>query len=140
MTCGREALVALLLVGAACARAHLPEPAVGQQLWEAKQCFAHELPEWRHIELRELAGTVLEKGAGEPYPLPDSHVYARSWPRGSEWEASTDANGEFRFEGPGEGTYELAVCRDGWNPWRGTVRVSGSASVKRGTFVLMLGQ
>ena len=90
--------------------------------------------------MRELAGTVVAGGTAQADTLPESHVFARSWPTGGVLERITDAGGLFVFADMGEGTYELAICRDGWNPWRGTVRVSRSAIVRRGTFQVMLGQ
>ncbi len=132
-------LACLLFLEPACAHVPPPEPVIGRQLWHEEKCFAHELPEWRHLELRELGGTVVAGGTGQADPLPESRVFARSWPGGHHQQTSTDASGVFGFSAAGEGTYELAICRDGWNPWRGTVRVSRSAPDKRGMFTVMLG-
>jgi len=139
MTSWRRLLAGMFLLQAGCARVPPPEPVVGRQLWQEEKCFAHELPEWKHLELRELRGTVVAGGTAQPDPLPESRVFARSWPSGPHLQTATDANGVFEFPDVGEGTYELAICRDGWNPWRGTVRVSRSAQPKRGMFTLLLG-
>ncbi len=139
MTSRGSLLAGMLLLQPACVHVPPPEPVVGRQLWQEEKCFAHKLPEWRHLELRELGGVVVAGGTAHPDLLPDSRVFARSWPSGPHLRSVTDASGSFGFSQTGEGTYELAICRDGWNPWRGTVRVSRSAQEKRGRFTVVLG-
>ena len=128
-----------LIVEIACV--HVPvEPSLEKQLWKEKECFAHILPEWRHLELRELAGSVVAGGISHADRLPGSLVFIRSMPGGRVQQTVTDANGEFRLSNIADGTYELAICRDGWNPWRGTVTVSRTGRAMRVVFELMLGQ
>jgi hypothetical protein len=97
------------------------------------------LPEWRHQELRELGGVVWTAGTGLRERYPGASVYARRWPRGPIIKTTTDDRGEFLFSGVGTGTFEVAVCSLGWNPWRGTVRLTG-AGLARGDFAIELGQ
>jgi hypothetical protein len=74
----------------------------------------------------------------EPYP--NAVVYARRWPSGGISETRTDANGRFSFAEARSGTFEVAVCASGWNPWRGTVRISADARIMSGDFIIELGQ
>jgi hypothetical protein len=129
----------LAAVLAACARLRPPEPTLAPELWKEKRCFAHMLPQWRHQRLRALSGKVWAGGTGQNEVVPDAVVYVRAWPVGAIHETRTDAAGNFGFPGIGGGIFEVAVCRDGWNPWRGTVEVSGWAVRARGTFVIDLG-
>ena len=48
--------------------------------------------------------------------------------------------GEFSIPQLPDGSYEIAVCADGWNPWRGTVRLTLGAGPETLTFPLELGQ
>lgn len=139
MSAYARVFVGALLFAPACAPIIPGEPALGQQLWEQRLCFAHELPEWRHLELGELGGTVITDGTAKPDALPESRVFARHWPAGPVLQTTTDVHGAFVFAEARDGTYEVAVCRDGWNPWRGTVLVSRKAKERNGTFPLLLG-
>src|SRR5262245_9300424 len=131
----RLSAIGILLFEAACVHVPPPtEPAYEQQLWKEKGCFAHVLPEWTHLELVELAGTVYRAGAGRADSLPQSLVLVRSYPGGAVRQTFTDDSGRFRFADIREGTYELAICLGGFNPWRGTVRVPRTARTTRGTF------
>lgn len=116
------------------------EPPMSKQLWQEKKCFAHELQEWRHVVLRQLSGIVVATdGLTHTDPLPAARVLVRAWPHGRYFETKTDSRGKFSFPQANEGTYELAVCRDGFNPWRGTVRVSQNATESEGGFPVVLG-
>jgi hypothetical protein len=98
------------------------------------------LPDWRHQDLRELGGTVWTGGTAMREPYPDAVVYARRWPTGKIMETRTDEKGRFLFAGATSGTFEVAVCAMGWNPWRGTVRVAASSPSTPGDFTIELGQ
>jgi hypothetical protein len=131
----------LAVILAGCASRLTPrEPGTGAQLWQEKQCFAHELPAWSNIDGRALAGVVRASYPSGEWALNDAIVYARPWPRGAVMEALTDAEGHFAFNTAGAGLYEVAACLPGFNPWRGTVRVDATAAAASVTLTVMLGQ
>jgi Carboxypeptidase regulatory-like domain len=131
-----------VLVGVvACASAPPKEPSGGRELWREQRCFAHMLPEWRHLEASALAGAVFTSGSSPAeWPIPIAVVFARRWPRGRVIRAQVDEKGQFAIPQLQNGTYEVAVCADGWNPWRGTVRLVNGPAPRTLAFPLDLGQ
>jgi hypothetical protein len=121
--------------------ASLPaEPAIDAQLWKQQGCFAHILPDWRHLQTSRLAGSVFTQGQTRAEgPIPSAVVFAREWPNGTLRRAQVDTNGDFAFPDVATGIYEVAICAMGWNPWRGTVRVAGGVRATRLDFPLTLG-
>lgn len=111
-----------------------------RELWREQQCFAHELPPWRHLEASVLSGDVFTAGStvGE-WPIPVAVVFARQWSRGSVTRAAVNQQGRFSIPELQSGLYEVAVCAEGWNPWRGTVRIRRGAPSSV-AFPLALGQ
>jgi hypothetical protein len=119
-----------LLLLVACASAPPLEPAHGWQLWQEQNCSAGKRQAWQHRDAQALAGVVLGDAASQAPPLRDAVVYARTWPRGQTTRQTTGADGRFSFANAGPGVYEVAVCLDGFTPWRGSVRVDPGAKVK----------
>ena len=126
---------------AGCATLSPKEPSAERQLWSEERCFAHVVPDWRSIEASELKGVVFTASSTPAeWPIPVAVVFARSWPRGAVIRTQVDENGRFSVPQLREGTYEVAVCADGWNPWRGTVRLTRRARHTALSFPLELGQ
>ena len=124
-------LWALLLISG-CASAPL-EPAHGWQLWQEQGCSASKRQAWQHREARALSGLVVSDQASAASPTPaldQAIVYARAWPRGETMQQTTGADGRFSFARVPPGLYEVAVCRPGLTPWRGTVRVDPGAKAR----------
>ena len=125
----RRLFPVLMLLGAvACVSAPPRSPRGRTELWEDQRCFAHILPEWRNVEAFALEGVVFTEGSTPTeFPIPVATVFVRPWPTGSVTRSQVNANGYFSVPGLRSGTYEIAVCAEGWNPWRGTVRLSRRA-------------
>jgi hypothetical protein len=133
-------LIGVLALQSASVSSPPNEPPMDKQLWHEQKCFAHELQQWRHLVLRQLSGTVVATdGMTHTDPLPDARVLARAWPKGRQFETKSDGKGRFSLPEATEGMYELAICQDGFNPWRGTVRVSQAAKENEGAFPVVLG-
>ena len=114
------------------------EPSTSAQLWYQSHCFAHILPPWTHVDATVLEG-VVRSDLTESFPLPGATVLVRPFPDGPVLSTVTDQVGAFRFPGLRPGLYELSVCQDGWNPWRGTVRIVATAPAASLNLVLSLG-
>ena len=57
----------------ACASAPPKEPPAARQLYREQGCFAHMLPEWRHLEASALAGVVFATGSNATeWPAPST--------------------------------------------------------------------
>ena len=123
---------------ASCAFVPPPEPPAEAQLWRQNHCFAHILPPWTHIDATAMEG-VVHGDVAEPFPVPGATVFLRPFPNGPVLSAVSDEAGLFRFPGLASGLYEVSVCQDGWNPWRGTVRIVPTASAHRIDVFLSLG-
>ncbi|MBK9968841.1 MAG: carboxypeptidase regulatory-like domain-containing protein [Holophagales bacterium] len=123
---------------ASCAFVPPPEPPTDAQLWRQNHCFAHILPPWTHVDVSVMEG-VVRGNLAEPLPVPGATVLLRRFPNGPVLSAVSDEAGVFRFPGLVAGLYEVSVCQDGWNPWRGTVRVAPTAPARSLEVVLSLG-
>jgi hypothetical protein len=123
---------------ASCAFAPPPEPPMDAQLWHQNHCFAHILRPWTHIDVKAIEG-VVRGDLTEPFPLPRATVLLRRFPNGAVLSAVSDEAGGFRFPGLPSGLYEVSVCQEGWNPWRGTVRIVPSATAPGLDVALSLG-
>lgn len=78
----RWAVLAALLA-CACASAPPREPGGDRELWKQQGCFAHILPEWRHVEAARFEGVVFTAGnRSVDFPIPAATVFLRSWPDG----------------------------------------------------------
>jgi hypothetical protein len=88
-----------------------------------------------------MAGMVFTAGSTmQKWPIPTAFVFVRRWPNGPVLRSLVDKGGHFAMPELGGGTYEVAVCANGWNPWRGTVRLHRGAAPDALTFPLELGQ
>ncbi len=122
LTCG--GLAVLTLLGVACRSAPRTVPSTERELREQHGCFAHAVPDRRHLESSRLEGAVFTAGySPAEFPIPVAVVYVRRSPDGKVMSADADQNGRFVIPDAPDGVYELGVCANGWNPWRGTVRV-----------------
>lgn len=134
-------LISCLLLLTGCASLPPKEPSSGHQLWQEQKCFAHMLPEWRHLESAGFRGVVFTAGSTvDEWPVSNAVVYARLWPDGRVVRTEVDGRGKFDALTFRDGLYEVAVCADGWNPWRGTVRITNHAALKSLSFPLDLGR
>jgi Carboxypeptidase regulatory-like domain len=114
--------------------ASLGEPANRTQLWQQVGCPKNGPQQWRVVEMSKLRGVAVVKASTTPLR---ATIYLRAWPDGDVMKTVADNLGRFRFNVP-YGSYEIAICRDGWKPWRGAVRVQ-PGGLQKFAFELELG-
>jgi hypothetical protein len=115
-----------------------PEPKWENQLSVQQRCFSHILEPWEFVEARELSGVVVTD-ASQSSGFSGAVVFARLAPGGEVFRTVTDESGRFHFSDLGSGIYEVAACLDGFNPWRGHVRVRRAGPHEALRLVLTLG-
>lgn len=104
-----------------------PAPATGPRdlLPVVEGCWTHEAP-WPGEEVlraRRFAGIIVLDNLSS---VPDAKVFVR--PAGGSEVVSTsgDAAGRFSMRLP-RGSYDVLVCREGFNAWQGRVVISPRA-------------
>lgn len=126
-----------LLVPLAC-MTFPPEPEWQDQLTVQQGCFAHIMEPWEYLESRELSGVVVSD-VSDSQGVPGVAVFARRVPNGEVLREVSDDEGRFRFAEVKSGMYEVAACLDGFNPWRGHVRIRKAARAKPLRLLVTLG-
>lgn len=87
-----------------------------------ESCWTHEAP-WvdeQVLRVRRFSGTV---ALDELNVVPDATLFVRSADGSEVVSTSSDAEGRFSMQLP-RGSYDVLVCREGFNAWQGRVVIS----------------
>jgi hypothetical protein len=74
------------------------------------------------LRAASVSGTVKDPSGGL---VSGAAVSLQRLPRGAAMQATTDAQGRFRFAEAAAGSYSLQVTKDGFEPWERTLPVAG---------------